>query len=185
MQKQLYETRTIRIFNKCTTHDFMTKLSYETWGNIFDGNYVDSIFNNFHNTFLRIFYSSFSKKKVQVPKKDSSKISWLSKGIKTSINHKRELYLSSRNSNNPKLKEYYKLYCKRLSKGVTTHGLLQNQAAQLLLDHQKLRIHLLDLQMLVSTLFKLRIGSLFFPDTPNLNNITAQHSLRISCIHQD
>ena len=41
MQKQLYETRTIRIFNKCTTHDFMTKLSYETWGNIFDGNDVD------------------------------------------------------------------------------------------------------------------------------------------------
>ena len=51
MQKQLHETRTIRIFNKCTIHDFMTKLSYETWGNIFDGNDVDSIFNNFPNTF--------------------------------------------------------------------------------------------------------------------------------------
>jgi len=94
MQKQLHETRTIRIFNKCTIHDFMTKLSYETWGNIFYGNDVDSIFNNFHNTFLRIFYSSSSKKKVQVPKKDSSKISWLSKGIKTSINHKREFDIS-------------------------------------------------------------------------------------------
>jgi len=51
MQKQLHETRTIRIFNKCTIHDFMTKLRYETWGNIFDGNDVDSIFNNFPNTF--------------------------------------------------------------------------------------------------------------------------------------
>jgi hypothetical protein len=94
-------------------------------GNIFDGNDVDSIFNNFHNTFFRIFYSSFSKMKVQVPKKDSSKISWLSEVIKTSINHKRELYLSSRNSNNPKLKEYYKLYCKRLSKVIREAKILQ------------------------------------------------------------
>jgi exonuclease III len=35
MQNQLHETRTIRIFNKCTIHDFMTKLSYETWGEYF------------------------------------------------------------------------------------------------------------------------------------------------------
>jgi len=138
MQKQLHETRTIRIFNNCTIHDFMTKLSYETWGNIFDGNDVDSIFNNFHNAFLRLFYSSFSKKKVQVPKKDSSKISWLSKGIKTSINQKRELYLCSRNSNNPKLKEYCKLYCKRLSKVIREAKILQYKK-QILTSQNKTR----------------------------------------------
>jgi len=63
MQKQPHETRTIRNFNKDSIHDFKTKLSYEIWDNIFGGNDVDSIFNNFHNTYLRIFYSSFPKRK--------------------------------------------------------------------------------------------------------------------------
>jgi hypothetical protein len=40
----------------------------------------------------------------------------MSKGIKISTNHKRELYLSSRNRKNPNFKEHYKLYCKVLSK---------------------------------------------------------------------
>ena len=69
MQKQPHETRTIRNFNKCSIDDFKIKLSYEIWDNIFGGNDVNSIFNNFHNTFLRIFYSSFPKKKIQVPKR--------------------------------------------------------------------------------------------------------------------
>ena len=40
----------------------------------------------------------------------------MSRGIKISISHKKESYLSNRNSKNPKLKEHYKLYCKLLSK---------------------------------------------------------------------
>jgi len=40
----------------------------------------------------------------------------MSNGIKKSTSHKRELYLCSRNSKNPNLKEYSKLYCKLLSK---------------------------------------------------------------------
>ena len=40
---------------------------------------------------------------------------WLTLGIKTSCKHKRDLYLLSRNSNDSKLKNYYKLYCKVLS----------------------------------------------------------------------
>jgi hypothetical protein len=47
----------------------MTKLSYEIWDTSFGENGVNKIFNNSHNTFLRIFYSSFSKKKTQVQKK--------------------------------------------------------------------------------------------------------------------
>jgi hypothetical protein len=50
-------------------HDFKTKLSYEIWDTIFGENDVNKIFNNFHNTFLRIFYSSFPEKKIQVQKK--------------------------------------------------------------------------------------------------------------------
>ena len=88
-------------------------MSYEVWDRIFGENDVNKIFNNFQNTFLRIFYTSFPKNKIQVQKKDCS---WMSKGIKIAITHKKELYLSSRNSKNPKLKEHYKLYCKLLSK---------------------------------------------------------------------
>jgi len=62
----------------------------------------------------------------------------LSKGIKTSINHKRELYLSSRNSNNPKLKEYYKLYCKRLSKVIREAKILHYKK-QILTSQNKTR----------------------------------------------
>jgi hypothetical protein len=36
-------------------------------------------------------------------------------GIKTSCKHKRELYLTSRDSNDPRLKCHYKLYCKVFS----------------------------------------------------------------------
>ena len=135
MQKQPHETRIIRNFNKCSIDDFKIKLSYEIWDNIFGGNDVNSKFNNFHNTFLRIFYSSFPKKKTQVPKKDKT---WLTKGIKTSINQKRELYLNSRNSNDPKLKKYYKSYCKLLSK-VTKEAKILQYKKQILTSQNKTR----------------------------------------------
>jgi len=41
---------------------------------------------------------------------------WLTNGIKSSCSTKRKLYLLCRKSNDPKLKIYYKNYCKILSK---------------------------------------------------------------------
>jgi len=41
---------------------------------------------------------------------------WLTTGIKTSCSNKRKLCLLYRKSNDPKLKIYYKNYCKILSK---------------------------------------------------------------------
>jgi hypothetical protein len=66
---QSIETRIICNFSKHCIHDFKTKLSYEVWDTIFGDNDVNKIFNNFHNTFLRIFYSNFPKKNVHVKKK--------------------------------------------------------------------------------------------------------------------
>jgi hypothetical protein len=43
--------------------DFGIKLSYQLWEDIFAGKNVNTAFNNFLNTNLRIFYSSFSLKK--------------------------------------------------------------------------------------------------------------------------
>ena len=41
---------------------------------------------------------------------------WITRGIKTSNQHKRELYLISRDSNNCKWKAHYKSHCSILSK---------------------------------------------------------------------
>jgi vancomycin resistance protein YoaR len=62
----------------------------------------------------------------------------LTKGIKISINHKRELYLNSRSSNNPKLKEYYKSYSKQLSKVIRAAKILQYKK-QILTSQNKTR----------------------------------------------
>jgi hypothetical protein len=52
--------------DKCSIIDFNTKLSYESWEDIFTNSDVNTIFNNFLNTYLRIFYSSFPLKKILV-----------------------------------------------------------------------------------------------------------------------
>ena len=53
-------------------------------------------FNKFLNIYLKIFHSCFIKKR-----KNSNTFSkqWIAKGIKTSGNRKRELYLKVRDSN--------------------------------------------------------------------------------------
>jgi protein involved in ribonucleotide reduction len=96
-------TSHIRDFSTDNIQDFNIRLSFETWENVFDdreGTDVNRIFNNFHNTFLRIFYSSFpekkKKKKIHSQKKHSP---WMTKGLKISINHKRDLYLRCKYSN--------------------------------------------------------------------------------------
>jgi len=42
--------------------------------------------------------------------------SWVTKGIKTACNHKRDLYMLCINTNNSMIKTHYKIYCKILSK---------------------------------------------------------------------
>jgi hypothetical protein len=44
-------------------NDFFIQLSYETWESTFVDQDVDAIFNAFHNTYLRIFYLNFQKRK--------------------------------------------------------------------------------------------------------------------------
>jgi hypothetical protein len=69
--------------------EFQLNLSYENWENVFDTEYdndINQLFNNFLNTYLRIFYSSLPIYKSLV--KDTSK-GWLTKGILTSCKHKK------------------------------------------------------------------------------------------------
>jgi hypothetical protein len=79
---------------------------------IFTDNDVNTIFNNFLNSCLTIFYSSFPLKKIS-PRSFTK--AWLTTGIKTSCINKRKLFLTTRNSNDLNLLNYYKKYCRILS----------------------------------------------------------------------
>jgi hypothetical protein len=68
---------------------------------------------HFLNTYLKIFHSSFTKKKI-TPKFNHNP--WITCGMRTSCKRKRELYLKLRQDNDPNLKLYYRRYCKILSK---------------------------------------------------------------------
>jgi hypothetical protein len=65
---------------------FQLRLSYESWDNIFEGNDVNIIFNNF---LTPIFYSIFIKKNITFRQKYNLQITT---GIRISCNKKRELH---------------------------------------------------------------------------------------------
>jgi hypothetical protein len=114
--KTVFQTHTdginiVRKVNKYTISDFLYKLSNESWEGTFSNDDVNLMFNSFLNTYLNIFYSSFPP--VRVICKNNNK-TWITLGIKTSCKRKRELFVLTRNSNDPILKQYYKVYCKIL-----------------------------------------------------------------------
>jgi hypothetical protein len=103
----------IRNINKNTTAEFQFQLSWEQWDNIFGNKDVNIMFNNFLNTYLRCYHSSFLKKEIK-PNQNNNQ--WIIKGIKISCRKKKEPLLLRRNSNDLNLKIYYKQYCKVLYK---------------------------------------------------------------------
>ena len=106
--------RYIRSIDRHGIADFKIKLSLETWDNVFDNNDVNCTYSSFLNAYLRVLYeySSFPLKKLIT--KTNGNV-WVTMGIRTSCKHKREIYVLCKNSNDPLLKNYYKLYCKILS----------------------------------------------------------------------
>jgi exonuclease III len=92
--------------------DFNIKLSYESWKEVLDEEDVDRMFNNFLNTYIRLFYSSFPLKKNYY--KFCNK-AWVTRGIRISCINKKKIFSSLRYSNDPNLLNYYKNYCKILT----------------------------------------------------------------------
>jgi hypothetical protein len=78
---------------------------------------MNSRFNNFLNKYLRIFYHSFPLKKYY---NKYTKQGWLTKGFKISSQHKRDLYILCKGTNNSKIINYYKTYCKIQTKVMKT-----------------------------------------------------------------
>jgi hypothetical protein len=90
------ESMVVRNINKNNIDAFQRLLSWEQWDNIFGNDNVNDAFNNFHNTYLRCFYTCFPKKVIKQHNIINSK--WITKGIRTSCKRKRELLLFCRHS---------------------------------------------------------------------------------------
>jgi len=101
-----------RLINECTLSEFQSKLSYESWDSVFNGEDVDTIFNEFINTYLRVFHHSFPCKRFS---SNQNMKPWISRGIIVSSQHKRDLYMLCRVTKDTKLMNYYKKYTKILS----------------------------------------------------------------------
>ena len=106
---------TYREINEYSLNKFQSNLSHETWEKVLNNSDIDinTIYNNFLGTFLKIFNASFPVKRTQSKQCDNN---WITTGIRTSCNNKRKLYLLYKENNNPKFKKHYKEYCKLLTK---------------------------------------------------------------------
>lgn len=86
--------------NKFTISEFKLHLSFESWDNVFYDDNVNTVFNNFLITYLRIFCHSFPLKKYIHNQNNKT---WITAGIKKSCIHKRDIYMFSRSTKNPDL----------------------------------------------------------------------------------
>ena len=96
-----------RQINDNSIAQFKINLSYESWTETFKEESVDTNFKNFLNTYLRIFNHSFPYEKFNT---NNNNKAWLTKGIKTSCQRKRDLYMLYKYSQEPKFQSYYKNY---------------------------------------------------------------------------
>ena len=71
---------------------------------------VNSIFNSFSDTYLRIFQTFLTKRICS----SLNVKPWLTQGIKTSCHNKKNLYQITKYSRNPGVTQYFKRYCKIL-----------------------------------------------------------------------
>jgi hypothetical protein len=78
-----------RNFNKSSVLDFNFKLTYESWDNVFSYDDVNLSFDNFWNTYLGIFYSSFPIKMIHYT---SHTKAWLTQEIKISCINKKGFF---------------------------------------------------------------------------------------------
>jgi hypothetical protein len=77
----------MREINKDTISEFQFLLSWEQWEDIIVNDNVNSMFNNFLNTYLRCFYASFPKRTKRF---NNNQCNWITNGIKISCKKKRE-----------------------------------------------------------------------------------------------
>jgi len=104
-----YPFSVFRKTNSKSMCKFKGLLCYENWHEVFQEGDVNILFNNFLNTYLRIFNTCFPTIKTHASQKLKP---WLTTAIITSCKNKHKLYESFRINKNPKLNKNYKNYCK-------------------------------------------------------------------------
>ena len=109
---QKHTSSYIRNYNDYSIQEFLLRLSMESWEDVFTENNLNNIFNKFLDTYLKIFNTCFTKKKLHSTHAYNP---WITRGIKISCQNKRILYLNCRNKIDKNLKNQYKNYCKILS----------------------------------------------------------------------
>jgi hypothetical protein len=103
-----------RSINDTTISSFQKLLKEETWNQIYDSPDINETFNAFQDIFIRHFEASFP---ITYRNRRSKQNNWITKGIRTSCNKKRELFTQYRgNTDNIQVKNYYKKYCTTLRK---------------------------------------------------------------------
>jgi hypothetical protein len=116
-KKDMNNNIMIRDINDHSILEFQLLMSHENWEETFNEEDVNISFNKFHNTYIRNFNSCFVKKQIKI---NIDSRPWITSGIRTSCNKKRELYQMMKNniSNNiskTELRMYYKRYCRLLT----------------------------------------------------------------------
>jgi hypothetical protein len=106
-----------RNFNQYSINEFKLQLNYELWDDVFSNDGATISFNNFLNTYLRLFYACFPIRKVNQTRYTKA---WITPEIRNLCLNKRKLHIRSRNSSDPCIKENYEKYCKKLSEVITT-----------------------------------------------------------------
>ena len=117
INNQIPHSTIIQQINENTIAQFELNLSYENWSEMFTEDNIDINFKNFLNTYLRIFNSTFTYKRIY-PNRNRNAL--ITKGIKISCKCKEALYILSKNTQIPKLRSHYKTYSKILSEVIRT-----------------------------------------------------------------
>jgi len=105
LTNQTNKITTKRDINDQSILEFQLLQSHENWEDIFMEDDANTSFNKFLNIYLRMFHCCFIKKQTNC---QAISKPWLTKGIQTSCNRKRELYLKVRDNNETEHKLYYK-----------------------------------------------------------------------------
>ena len=100
-----------RVINEQAVQKFVTTLSHECWEVVFSNEDINTIFNSFLDSYLKIYHSCFPTKNKR---NSSNSKPWLTKGLKISCHNKNRLYQLSKHSTDCGFISYFKRYRKIL-----------------------------------------------------------------------
>ena len=99
-----------QINRKWNNHELPGSNKKENWVSFYIEKDPSPMFTSFLCTFFNIFQASFPVRY----KSTKDKNDWTTQGIKIFCKHERSLYAFAKNSNGPKAKAHYIIYCKVL-----------------------------------------------------------------------